>query len=81
MATIENADPRWIVNDLGKVGTNVGRWHWSEQNVIEWCKKRLAELLNHQTFYENDQNIQCKFTTVSQVKGDATVANRKKYVF
>ena len=77
MATIDQADPRWIVNDMGKVGTNVGLWHWTEQNVIEWCRTRTNELLNNQTFYD-ENDIKCQLVKVSHVKGDAHVANRKR---
>jgi len=79
MATADQADPRWIVNDMGKVGTNVGRWHWTEQNVIEWCKKRLAELLTNQIFYEDEKSgTKCQLLKITHVKGDAYVANRKR---
>lgn len=38
-------DQRWIVNDHGEQGRNVGSWHWEERNRMEWTKERLSQLL------------------------------------
>jgi activator of HSP90 ATPase len=77
MALPDQADPRWIVNDLGVTGTNVGRWHWQEQNVIAWVKTRSKELLENKSIHKTD-DIECTLTTLSHANGDATVSNRKK---
>ena len=36
---------QWIVNDLGKDGSNVNGWHWQEQNKLPWSKQRIDELV------------------------------------
>ena len=36
---------QWIVNDLGKEGSNVNGWHWQEQNKLPWSKQRIDELV------------------------------------
>ena len=36
---------QWIVNDLGKEGSNVNGWHWQEQNKLPWSKQRIDELM------------------------------------
>lgn len=77
MAKVGEEDPRWIVQDMGQAGTNVGRWHWTEQNVIGWCKDRLNEILNDLTVVKKD-GCQCQIVRVNSVKGDATVSNRKR---
>jgi hypothetical protein len=35
----------WIVNDLGKEGSNVNGWHWQEKNKLPWSKQRIDELV------------------------------------
>ena len=77
MALADQADPRWIVDDLGVTGTNVGRWHWQEQNVIEWTKRRVKELLANLSYNLND-TATLTIKSVSHVKGETSVANRKK---
>jgi activator of HSP90 ATPase len=77
MAKVGEEDPRWIVKDMGQAGTNVGRWHWTDQNVIGWCKDRLNEVLNDQTVVKNDK-CECQIIKVNHVKGEASVSNRKR---
>ena len=36
---------QWIVNDLGKEGSNVNGWHWQEQNKLPWSEQRIDELV------------------------------------
>ncbi|KAG2488227.1 hypothetical protein HYH03_013220 [Edaphochlamys debaryana] len=45
MAKFDEADPRWLVKDMGEQGRNVNNWHWSERDVTDWAKHRLGELL------------------------------------
>lgn len=45
MAKWGEGDQRWIVNDHGGQGRNVGSWHWEEKNRMEWTKDRLSQLL------------------------------------
>jgi len=77
MAKIGQEDPRWIVKDMGEAGTNVGRWHWTEQNVMNWSKERLNSLLNDLSVVKTD-DYNCQLVKVSHVKGDASVSNRKR---
>ncbi|KAL0490919.1 activator of 90 kDa heat shock protein ATPase [Acrasis kona] len=77
MAKVGEEDPRWIVKDMGAAGTNVGRWHWTEQNVIGWCKDRVNAILNNLSLIKED-DCNCQLVKVKHVKGDATVSNRKR---
>jgi activator of HSP90 ATPase len=45
MAKWGEGDQRWIVNDHGGQGRNVGSWHWEEKNRMEWTRERLSQLL------------------------------------
>ena len=36
---------QWIVNDLGKEGSNVNGWHWQEKNKLPWSKQRIDQLV------------------------------------
>jgi activator of HSP90 ATPase len=45
MAKWGKGDQRWIVNDHGGQGRNVGSWHWEEKNRMEWTRERLSQLL------------------------------------
>ncbi|KAL9652053.1 hypothetical protein ABK040_000394 [Willaertia magna] len=79
MARIGEEDDRWIVNDLGVAGRNVGRWHWTEEDVIQWCKDELKNQFNSLILFQNDESTIKIFTTSTKsVKGEATVMNRKR---
>ena len=41
MALITEADPRWVVSDLGGAGQNVNGWHWEEKDRSKWAKEQL----------------------------------------
>ena len=32
--TEQELDARWIVREMGEEGKNVGKWHWTERNLI-----------------------------------------------
>ena len=34
MAKFGEADPRWLVRDMGKDGTNVNGWHWQTKKDV-----------------------------------------------
>lgn len=78
MAKVGEEDPRWIVRDLGVEGTNVGGWHWTEKNIIKWCKDRLHKILNDFSVIKSSE-CECQIVKVNHVTGDATVSNRRKY--
>ncbi|EFC49807.1 Aha1 domain-containing protein [Naegleria gruberi] len=77
MAKEGEGDDRWIVNDLGVTGRNVGRWHWTDEDVLPWCKDQLKSLLKKVECY-SEGNMKITTTTVSHVKGEASVMNRKR---
>lgn len=39
MAKFEEADPRWLVKDMGEAGRNVNNWHWTERDCTEWVSE------------------------------------------
>lgn len=42
MAKFNEADPRWLVQDMGKQGTNVNGWHWqTKKDVSSWIRDRI----------------------------------------
>jgi len=78
MAKVGEGDPRWIVKDLGKNGTNVNGWHWQEINATEWCKNELNKLCDKTVLYDGPEgNVSL---VKASLKGDASLNNRKKYV-
>jgi len=77
MAKIGEGDERWIVNDLGITGRNVGRWHWADEDVLHWCKDELKKRLKGIECYSKG-NMRFVTTQVNQVDGEASIMNRKR---
>jgi activator of HSP90 ATPase len=76
MAKVGEEDPRWIVRDLGDEGRNVGNWHWTEKNAMQWVKQRLNELFTNFQLYNNN-GVSITTTQIQNVDGFADIFNRK----
>ncbi|BAM81913.1 hypothetical protein, conserved [Cyanidioschyzon merolae strain 10D] len=80
MALAGQGDPRWIVQDLGKQGKNVGNWHWTERDISVWAMERLRSLLQEDPIGElrlADDTVQVQVTGSPSVHGDCALYNRK----
>jgi len=74
MAKVGEQDSRWIVSSR-QDGKNVLNWHWSEKNLSNAMKARLAEMLQGLTLTNNSVTV--IFTEVEKVDGEMTAMNRK----
>ncbi|GFR40180.1 hypothetical protein Agub_g737, partial [Astrephomene gubernaculifera] len=75
MARFEEADPRWLVKDMGDQGRNVNNWHWTERDCTEWAKQRLSEVLAGITLTPPPAAV--RTTTLESMVGDAFLNIRK----
>lgn len=73
MAKWDERDPRWLVSNR-EDGKNINGWHWEEKNRLEWCRKRLGELLPALPPAEAGG---LRITKVTDVAGEATTSTRK----
>jgi len=81
MAKVGEGDERWIVKERDD-GKNCNGWHWSETNLTEWSKERLAELLvGIVAMDEGSSSGWCKTTKLEKCSGDVTVQSRKQKKF
>lgn len=55
---------------------NVNSWHWEEQNIFDWTKKRIEELLK-ETSIPVQGNGGITITKVKDIEGDAYLNMRK----
>lgn len=71
-----------VVTDLGDEGKNVGGWHWEEIKAIPFVKQRLPELFcagDNAPLYSDDK-VTVFIKDIKEVKGEATVTNRKRKI-
>jgi len=70
-----------VVNDLGEEGRNIGGWHWEEIKALPFVKARLPELfcVADKPLYIDD-GITVWVKDIKEVKGEATVTNRKRKI-
>ncbi|KAG2381472.1 hypothetical protein C9374_006461 [Naegleria lovaniensis] len=77
MAKEGEGDERWIVNDLGITGRNVGRWHWTDEDVLPWCKNELKQRFKNVELLSKG-NMRITTTSSVTTKGEASIMNRKR---
>ncbi|KAF0976057.1 hypothetical protein FDP41_004733 [Naegleria fowleri] len=77
MAKEGEGDERWIVNDLGITGRNVGRWHWTDEDVFPWCKNELKQRFKNVELLSKE-NMRITTTSSVTTKGEASIMNRKR---
>ncbi|EFJ49368.1 hypothetical protein VOLCADRAFT_74185 [Volvox carteri f. nagariensis] len=75
MARFEEADPRWLVKDMGDAGRNVNNWHWTERDCTDWAKQRLSEVLAGIQLTQSPAAV--RTTTLESMSGDAFLNIRK----
>ncbi|GLI64162.1 hypothetical protein VaNZ11_007347 [Volvox africanus] len=75
MARFDEADPRWLVKDMGDAGRNVNNWHWTERDCTEWAKERLSKALAG--IQLTQQPAAVRTTTLESMIGDAFLNIRK----
>ena len=56
---------------------NVNQWHWSEQDLVPWCKDRLSELVIGLAAKGIPDKGWVKVTKLEKCEGEAAVSNRK----
>jgi len=56
---------------------NVNNWHWSEQDLVPWCKDRLTALIVGIAAKGVPDKGWVKITSLSACEGEASVSNRK----
>ena len=78
MAKFGEGDARWIVEDRSD-GKNVGNWHWSEKDCLEWTRERLKQLLEGLTLLD-DGAMTVQTTSVDSVEGEAFANTRKNKI-
>ena len=77
MAKIGEGDPRWIVSNRDD-GKNVNAWHWEEKDLSKSSHEALKGLFAGHVVAEKDGDVAgFKFTELSEIDGDITVAQRK----
>lgn len=79
MAKFGEGDERWIVKER-EDGRNVNNWHWSEVNLTDWARERLAAKLKDVVILD-DSTGTCKLLSLDSMKGDVTVQSRKQKRF
>ena len=57
--------------------SNVNNWHWSEQDLAGWAKKRLTELLVGIAAEGVPNKGYVKVTKLETCTGEASLTNRK----
>ncbi|GLC34612.1 hypothetical protein PLESTB_001242500 [Pleodorina starrii] len=75
MAKFDEADPRWLVKDMGEAGRNVNNWHWTERDCTEWAKQRLGEVLAGIQLTQPPAAV--RTTSLESMSGDAFLNIRK----
>ena len=75
MAQWSNRDSRWIVEDLGKNGSNVGSWHWEEKSKMQWSKQRFHELTDGIDAELNPDVGTARLTGLQDLTGEASNQN------
>ena len=70
MAQWEDRDPRWVVNELGKQGSNVNGWHWEDKSKISWSKSKLKELIENCSRSFESGDGQGEIKEVTDVSGE-----------
>lgn len=78
MAKWGEKSERWIVNDLGKEGSNVNGWHWQEQNKLPWSKQRIDELVRGLGTQLDASIGSAEIEGVKDLTGEAYLTRRKK---
>ncbi|CAL5228919.1 g12143 [Coccomyxa viridis] len=78
MAKWGEKSEQWIVNDLGKDGSNVNGWHWQEQNKLPWSKQRIDELVKGLSTQLDASIGSAEVDGVKDVTGEAYLTRRKK---
>ena len=77
MAKVGEGDPRWIVSNRDD-GKNVNAWHWEEKDLSKSSHSALKGLFAGHVVAEKDGDVAgFKFTELSEIDGDITVAQRK----
>ena len=70
MATWEQKDPRWLVDDRDD-GKNVNGWHWQEHNRLSWSRQRLADLCTGLPAKLDNSLGHAKITGLKEATGEA----------
>ena len=77
MAKFEEGDERWIVRER-EDGRNCNNWHWTTKDVSGHTKESLTAALHACIF---DAPLEGCSITSADVKGEASVLNRKGRIF
>ena len=75
MAQWEQRDPRWLVSERGKEGTNVNGWHWEERSLKKEAKSKLDELFTEMEAELNPSIGTAKITSITEVSGEVSTAH------
>ena len=77
MARLDEKDPRWVVQDLGQQGQNVGKWHWTERDCTKWAKAELKALVCGLALDESGEGLIKTAKDFQHFEGEVLCFNRK----